>query len=346
MELIKKTVSKEPFTSRAQGNWGELEGNYLFFDILLSHTYDDMGLYSANALNWIPGKRYYKGEYVIYNDKSWVMNAESYAGNYDDEYEELTFDTEPPSHWKETSSDLGAVTITAITSSKLTGLRRTKRPTNADGSEITPSKNSDEDWMIYYMPNLVVNVSGETEEYIKEGKRYVKMINATGDIINSINNNSSDRTITFNYTIGINLQDETLQPINGTGVKYVDVYTYSNDEYKFDGNYNNLTIDNLGIFHTLYSKSYEVRKIGSNDTYISNVYSNITFTDNNTELSIPIYKEEYLLGISSKPIVKKDINMDRGINSCFEKHLKLGEIKTLQDFETFGNGYYNMKSSD
>lgn len=345
MELIKKKICKEPFTSRKQGNWGQLEGDYLRFDILLSQSYDDMGLYSINALSWIPGKRYYKGDFVIYDGKSWELTVESYVGEYDEEFEELSFDTEPPSHWKLTETDRGSATIKSTTNSKLIGLRRSKRPTNSDGSEMTPNKNSNEDWMILYMPNLVVNVSGETEEYIEDGKRHVRMINATGDVINSINQNASEHTITFNYTIGIELEDETLTPINGTGIEYVDVYLYD-DEYKFDGNYDNLTMDNLGIFRTTYSKTFEKYNIGTTTISDSNVQSDITFTDNSKEMAIPIFKEEYLMGITYPTIVKSDINIDRGINHAFERHLKLGEIKTLNDLIDYGNNYFNLKSNE
>jgi hypothetical protein len=56
----------------------------------------------------------------------------------------------------------------------------------------------------------------------------------------------------------------------------------------------------------------------------------------------PIFKEEYLMGISSPENVDANIYIERGINAAFEKHLKLGEVKTLDDLLQYGNGYYKI----
>ena len=56
----------------------------------------------------------------------------------------------------------------------------------------------------------------------------------------------------------------------------------------------------------------------------------------------PIFKEEYLMGVSSVENVDANIYIERGINAAFEKHLKLGEVKTLDDLLQYGNGYYKI----
>lgn len=56
----------------------------------------------------------------------------------------------------------------------------------------------------------------------------------------------------------------------------------------------------------------------------------------------PIFKEEYLMGISSLENVDANIYIERGINAAFEKHLKLGEVHSLDDLITYGNGYYKI----
>ena len=56
----------------------------------------------------------------------------------------------------------------------------------------------------------------------------------------------------------------------------------------------------------------------------------------------PIFKEEYLMGVSSLENVDANIYIERGINAAFEKHLKLGEVKSLDDLLQYGNGYYKI----
>lgn len=56
----------------------------------------------------------------------------------------------------------------------------------------------------------------------------------------------------------------------------------------------------------------------------------------------PVFKEEYLMGISSLENVDANIYIERGINAAFERHLKLGEVKSLDDVVTYGNGYFKI----
>jgi len=65
------------------------------------------------------------------------------------------------------------------------------------------------------------------------------------------------------------------------------------------------------------------------------------WNETNTSLS-GLTKEEYLFGIISKPEVKSDVFIDRGITTIFEKHLKLSEITNLDELNRYGRGYYNL----
>jgi hypothetical protein len=53
-------------------------------------------------------------------------------------------------------------------------------------------------------------------------------------------------------------------------------------------------------------------------------------------------KEEYLFGVTSQPEVQSDVFIDRGINSVFEKHLKLSEITNIDELQRYGNGFFNL----
>lgn len=64
-------------------------------------------------------------------------------------------------------------------------------------------------------------------------------------------------------------------------------------------------------------------------------------TYNNIHVS-PTFKEEYMLGISSLENVNSDIYIERGINAAFEKHLKLGEITSMEALEQYGLTFFKI----
>lgn len=102
---------------------------------------------------------------------------------------------------------------------------------------------------------------------------------------------------------------------------------------------------NRGIFYKTYS--------GLTRPIVDSVTGNISipvtemyykgegFNNTNTTLSA-ITKEEYLFGITSTPTVYSDVDVDRGINSAFQSHLQMGEIKNMSDLINYGNGYYKI----
>ena len=60
---------------------------------------------------------------------------------------------------------------------------------------------------------------------------------------------------------------------------------------------------------------------------------------------LPVFREEYRFGISSMENVDSDIYIDRGINAAFEKHLKLGEVASLEALEQYGNNFFKIMDS-
>jgi hypothetical protein len=57
----------------------------------------------------------------------------------------------------------------------------------------------------------------------------------------------------------------------------------------------------------------------------------------------PTYMEDYMVGIVSPRNIDADIYIDRGINSAYEKHLKLGEVSSLENLIKYTNGYYTIQ---
>lgn len=57
---------------------------------------------------------------------------------------------------------------------------------------------------------------------------------------------------------------------------------------------------------------------------------------------LPIFKEEYLMGITDVLETKSDIFIDRGKITSFEAMFKLGDINNTNQLSLYGNGYFNI----
>lgn len=68
--------------------------------------------------------------------------------------------------------------------------------------------------------------------------------------------------------------------------------------------------------------------------FITNEFSYNKFT------TTPIYKESDYVGLIGKPIIKSEIFMERDKGSVFERHQRLSEINSINELETYRNGYY------
>ena len=79
------------------------------------------------------------------------------------------------------------------------------------------------------------------------------------------------------------------------------------------------------------------------DSGLTTTYSSIDGMDDYNGLDVyPTFQDAYNIGISSLPIVDSDVNIDRGNNAAFEKHLKIGEVTSLEALENYTNGYFKM----
>jgi hypothetical protein len=108
------------------------------------------------------------------------------------------------------------------------------------------------------------------------------------------------------------------------------IYVYrlkQNEDTIRDNTYNTPYTDSLSYFEipiSVMNRVYDSEYTISGDT------------------KVPLMREEYRLGIAAQESVKGDIYIDRGINSAFEKHLKLGEVTSLEALENYGNGYFKI----
>ena len=76
---------------------------------------------------------------------------------------------------------------------------------------------------------------------------------------------------------------------------------------------------------------------------IESSYSKKDDMDSHNGLDVyPTYQEAYNIGVVSSPIIDSNVNIYRGNNAAFEKHLKLGEVTSLEALENYTNGYFTM----
>lgn len=99
--------------------------------------------------------------------------------------------------------------------------------------------------------------------------------------------------------------------------------------------------------YTLKQKEEEIRDNTYNTPYadsLAEIYlRNVTYNNESGESeNPPMFREEYKLGMSAPQNVSGDIYIDRGINSAFEKHIKISEVVSLEDMLQYGNGYFKI----
>jgi len=122
------------------------------------------------------------------------------------------------------------------------------------------------------------------------------------------------------------------------------IYVYrlkQNEETIRDNTYNTPYTDSLSYFETPISAMNRVYDSG----YTCSDIPTVIVDDERIrsgDTKVPLMREEYRLGIAAQESVKGDIYIDRGINSAFEKHLKLGEVTSLEALENYGNGYFKI----
>ena len=108
------------------------------------------------------------------------------------------------------------------------------------------------------------------------------------------------------------------------------------------------------VDNSQYDSSYEVAmadfrfdiNIFSADTdTFSQKYSGDMETHNGLQV-FPTFREEYRFGNSMIENIDSDIYIDRGINAAFEKHLKLGEVTSLEALEQYGNNFFKFMDNN
>ena len=113
-----------------------------------------------------------------------------------------------------------------------------------------------------------------------------------------------------------------------------------------------------------YDKMVNVTKnVNNQDIHINSIVSNFTMDKSDNSIfdgmnvvwddeienyvvsGTPLFKYDYFNGVTYAPSYEINVNITRGSNACFDKHIALSEIKTMEDLESYHNGsFFNIKN--
>lgn len=139
-------------------------------------------------------------------------------------------------------------------------------------------------------------------------------------------------------------------------IQYKETYKYNTGqtmEIVLDG-YENITIYYNEIDYdftkqTIYNKHYDLYREGNLADIVQYREGHVWRDDKSNgyvasaeTINAPIFKEEYLLGISSTFKADVNVTINRGNAAAFERHFKLSECNTMEDLENYGNNIFNL----
>jgi hypothetical protein len=221
-------------------------------------------------------------------------------------------------------------------------------------------------------------------EGILESATDVNKLAAYGNVISNIKSDQTKRTITFEYYLNVHLIAKYKNPepeidddgneihkFDGFyldendkyhGIKYTETYNYEEGgelDKLINGEIAGITFEdyvsdaietyvdfNKYAFSTIDSTVYYDKRLDTQIVSIPYVKSDYeVLIKNETDyLFADTFKTDYLNGITYKPILEKDVRIDRGNYAAFERHLKLAEVKTMEDIENYSNNsFFNIQ---
>ena len=139
-------------------------------------------------------------------------------------------------------------------------------------------------------------------------------------------------------------------------ITYKETYKYNpsvSAETTLDG-FENITIYYNEIDYdftkqTIYNKHYDLYREGNLADIVQYREGHVWCDDKSNgyvasaeTINAPIFKEEYLLGISSTFKADVNVTINRGNAAAFERHFKLSECNTMEDLENYGNNIFNL----
>lgn len=279
-------------------------------------------------------------------------------------------------------TDGTAIVVTGHSNSKLRSFRKYTDYISPMGYVETPGINEDWLFYYRKnaLANYTVNrdsdgniaILGEDNTRNENVNDYDTHLDAHGDILIDIVPNQDDKTITFIYVLGAHLKAELTAKVpnelNKTiyyygnfeycdgGVEYVETYSYGENSdlntLVTDGHFNNYVNDTYHDYSPYVRYEFDISGTIHTETAEINGQQ-ITFSYQQTSFTAimepkqfnytPILTPDYYVGFDFQPQISNGIAFSRGNAAAFERHIKLGEIKSFDDFMNYSNGgFFNV----
>ena len=347
----------------------------LDFDIDIMCSEKDYGIMSSYMPQWLPYKKYYKGDKVYYDGKIWSCIAET-TGRFDDTEHRVVFDKacfEEYSYSIDNDDTQG--TINGQTDSKLCDLRRIVTYRNEDNEAEVPE--SGYDWLFYYRKGNVVNVNTLNDENgnilsyknakdgIMEAAKSGDDLLAYGDVITDIKLDITKKTIKFEYVQGVRLQCEDkdkiidgekiiwrkLEPLEkcDEGISYSEIYTY-NEGSDFENFKEGGTDENGKTIYNFSNGMYQ-HKVNSEDIITSSKFEELPYYEQDNYMLIKYSFEDYITGKCDIALKNYKFEFVTSNNTItYEKVIGNQEaniVSILTDFNIYRkNNYDNYMNSE
>lgn len=283
MEVIKRKISLDEFTSKSKNNWGGLNTNGFKINLFFTQDVYDMGIFTNEVIKAKVTQSLPNYDILISKLNALHLNFNFMNnGTFTTDISGATLDTRHPKR-RRTDYHIGGFMVKGLTDDRLES----------------------------------VQTYSELNQYITdfdmESGVYKNFKNQSIDgITRVLNRSDNDNPIT--YIINGNREETNFEnPSDGILLKtYLDTIR---------------EVDNGVSSNEIPKTEFKFKSQGFNDT--------------NTNLS-PMFKEEYLFGITSSPEIKNDVFIDRGQNTILQHHLQLGDITNISELINYGNGFYNI----
>ena len=195
-------------------------------------------------------------------------------------------------------------------------------------------------------------------------------MHAYGNVVTSITYDEPSNSLTFEYVIGGHLKAKYVETKldvdgnprrlydnlewdedSGVGVRFSETYNCSDDsvvslgsDFEAYVNGSDVQVNRLNKFKKFPFVTVPVMALNG----VSNVegVGACSVDSRNDLLHANVVREEWMNGLWHQPKVKSSILIDRGNGASFERHLRLGEIHTMEDLQNYHNGGFYQISEN
>lgn len=115
--------------------------------------------------------------------------------------------------------------------------------------------------------------------------------------------------------------------------------------YELEQDITMIESDTYGTLYPTPLSNFEMKTcVWNGSSWTTDKYDD--FEKGNGVNAFPVFMEEYSLHMSAPQSVSGDIYINRGVNAALDKHLRLGEVTSLEALTQYGNGFYLIQNDE